>query len=50
MIDRAKGILNQYRISDADAFDVLRRRSHQENRKLRGVARQVIVETIGESL
>ena len=49
VIEQAKGVLmSTRRVSADEAFDVLRQRSQQENRKLRLVAEDIVEET-GES-
>jgi GAF domain-containing protein len=49
VIDQAKGILmSRHGITAADAFEVLRRRSQDENRKLRDVAQELVDSTGAE--
>ena len=46
VIEQAKGVLmSTRRVSADEAFDVLRQRSQQENRKLRLVAEDIVEET-----
>lgn len=46
-IEQAKGILmGRHRISADDAFDLLRRQSQAENRKLRAVAEEIVRQTV----
>ena len=46
VIEQAKGVLmSQSHVSEDDAFDLLRRASQRENRKLREIAQQIVEQT-----